>query len=125
MGDPAALDQCLQNLLSNAIKHGGGNRWVAVRARAVPTGDRAEVQISIEDKGAGIAASDLPHIFEPFYRGKAAKDDQIRGVGLGLHLVKRMVEAMGGSVTVSSRPGQGSLFTLHLPTPEEDAPAHG
>jgi two-component system phosphate regulon sensor histidine kinase PhoR len=69
----------------------------------------------VEDKGIGIPAADLPHIFEPFYRVQAVRDGQIRGVGLGLYLVKRTMEAMDGGVTVSSEVGRGTLFTLHFP----------
>jgi signal transduction histidine kinase len=74
-----------------------------------------EVQISVEDRGIGISPADLLHVFEPFYRAQSVRDGQIRGVGLGLYLVKRMMEAMGGHVSVSSRPFKGSVFTLHLP----------
>jgi signal transduction histidine kinase len=114
IGDPAALGQCLENLIGNAVKHAGANRWLAVRARTSAGPQPAEVQVAVEDKGPGIPAGDLPRVFEPFYRATAARKGQVRGVGLGLHLVKRMMEAMGGRVTVSSRPGQGSRFTLHL-----------
>jgi signal transduction histidine kinase len=76
--------------------------------------------MSVEDRGAGIPPADLPHIFEPFYRGKAARQGQLRGVGLGLHLVRRMMEGMGGRVSVSSRPGRGSTFTLHLAAQPSD-----
>jgi signal transduction histidine kinase len=54
-------------------------------------------------------------VFEPFYRAQGVRDSQLRGVGLGLYLVKRMMEAMDGRVTVSSKPSKGSVFTLHLP----------
>ncbi len=116
MGDANVLGQCLENLLNNAVKYSGANRWLGVRARTVD-GARPEVQISVEDRGRGIPAADLPHLFDPFYRSQAAREDQIRGVGLGLHLVRRMMEGMGGRVSVVSRTGQGSTFTLHLPVP--------
>jgi two-component system, OmpR family, sensor histidine kinase ArlS len=73
-----------------------------------------EVQIVVEDKGVGIPPGDLPHILEPFYRVQSARDTQISGVGLGLHLVKRMMEDMSGRVTVSSELGQGTKVILHF-----------
>ena len=82
---------------------------------AVNGKQKAEVQVSVEDKGLGIPAGDLPHIFEPFYRVQEARDGQIRGVGLGLHLVKQMMEGMGGSVSVASERSKGTRFVLHFP----------
>ena len=114
IGDSEALDQCLENLLSNTVKYASAGKWLAVRASVAEEDSRTEVRISVEDRGAGIAAADLRHIFEPFYRAKAAREGQLRGVGLGLHLVRRMMEGMGGRVSVTSRPGRGSTFTLHL-----------
>jgi signal transduction histidine kinase len=113
--DPDALSKCLENLISNAMKYSGENRWVSVRAEVAPDPLLHEVRISIEDKGIGISPSDLPHVFDPFYRGLGVRDGQVRGVGLGLYLVKRMMEAMDGGVSVSSKAGRGSVFTLHLP----------
>jgi signal transduction histidine kinase len=77
--------------------------------------ENAELQVSVEDKGMGIPAEDLAHIFEPFYRVQAARDGQIRGVGLGLHLVKRMMEGMSGGISVTSEVGRGTRFVLHFP----------
>jgi signal transduction histidine kinase len=73
------------------------------------------VRIVVEDRGRGIAAADLPHVFEPFYRGADAVARQIQGSGLGLALVRRIAEAHGGRVTVASGQGLGSVFTIHLP----------
>src|SRR4029077_7013152 len=87
---------------------------IALRALCVPDQGVPEVRISVEDKGIGISAADLPHVFEPFYRAQRVRDGQVRGVGLGLYLVKRMMESMGGRVTVSSKPYKGSIFTLHF-----------
>jgi signal transduction histidine kinase len=115
IADAEALSKCVENLVSNAMKYSGENRWIRLRAAYSARGVSPEVRISVQDKGMGISAADLPHVFEPFFRGQDAREGQIRGVGLGLYLVKRMMEAMGGGVSVSSKPSQGSTFTLHLP----------
>jgi signal transduction histidine kinase len=115
--DSTILGKCVENLISNATKYGGENRWIAVRARISQVRSRSEVQISVEDKGIGIPSADQKHIFEPFYRVQAVRDRQIRGVGLGLYLVKRMIEEMGGRITLSSEIGHGSCFVLHIPVP--------
>src|SRR5262249_19173229 len=86
-GDAAALAQCLQNLITNAVKYGQRDRWIGISATAhkqTPTGP--EIRISVSDRGPGMSETDLPHIFEPFYRGASARDAQIHGTGLGLPL---------------------------------------
>jgi signal transduction histidine kinase len=114
--DRAALRSALENLIGNALKYGGESGWVRVTAREAQTRGGREVQIAVEDRGLGIAPADLPHVFEPFYRGVEAQSRQIRGNGLGLSIVRSIVEAHGGHVTVTSAPGKGSTFTVHLPT---------
>jgi signal transduction histidine kinase len=119
MGDLVALSQCLQNLITNALKYGREQRWIGVRAGVAPHGANGrELRISISDRGIGIDPVDLPHIFEPFYRSSSAAAAQIHGTGLGLTLAKRIAEAMKGQLTVTSEPGRGSTFTLHLPCAE-------
>jgi signal transduction histidine kinase len=116
MGDLAALAQCLENLITNAVKYGGAQRWMGLRASFEENGPLGKaVQISVSDRGMGIASSDLPHIFEPFYRSSAVAAAQIRGTGLGLPLAKNIAEALNGDLTVRSVPAEGSTFTLHLP----------
>jgi signal transduction histidine kinase len=115
VADPSALGKCMENLFSNAVKYASSNHWLAVRARVVQADSNPEVQISVEDKGVGISTADLPNIFEPFYRVQSARDGQIRGVGLGLYLVKHMMEGMGGRVSVTSELGRGTFFVLHFP----------
>jgi len=123
IGDAAALRSALQNLLANAVKYGGPDRWVGVRAEQI-TGRRAEVCITVSDHGAGIPPADLPHIFEPFYRGSDAVAGQVHGNGLGLSLVRRIVTAHGGRVAVSSKPNVGTTFTLTLPVaPPQSRPS--
>ncbi len=119
MADPKALGRCLQNLMTNALKYGAAGHWMAVRAEPGSGSEAGEVLITVQDRGQGIEPGDLPHIFEPFYRGNAARASQTHGTGLGLSLAKEAAEAMGGKLTVASRPGEGSAFTLHFPAAKE------
>jgi signal transduction histidine kinase len=123
VGDAAALRSVVQNLLANAVKYGGRDRWIGIKAELVRERRQPEVRITISDHGAGIPADELPHIFEPFYRGADALSRQVHGNGLGLSLVKRIVTAHGGHVSVSTRPGSGSAFTIALPAAEPDRTA--
>jgi signal transduction histidine kinase len=123
MGDAAALRSAVQNLIANAVKYGGRDRWVGIRAEHVLDRRRSEVRITVSDHGAGIPAAELPHIFDPFYRGADAVERQIHGNGLGLSLVKRIVAAHGGRVSVTTRAGAGSSFTIALPAVPPDARA--
>jgi signal transduction histidine kinase len=116
MGDLPALSHCLQNLILNAVKYSGKNRWVGISASLYEAKNHhKQVHISVQDHGSGISSSELPHIFEPFYRSPAVVDAQIHGTGLGLAVAKRIAEAMGGRLSVTSEVGVGSTFTLHLP----------
>jgi signal transduction histidine kinase len=114
MADSQALRRAFQNLISNAIKYSGERRWIKVSARAWTSRRGPEIRISVQDRGIGIAAADLPHIFEPFYRSRSVISTDIHGTGLGLNLVKQIVEAHGGRVQVESTIGQGSTFTIYL-----------
>ncbi len=115
LADPKALGRCLQNLMTNALKYGGDGRWMGIRAQAGAGPEAGEVLITVQDRGEGIGADEIPHIFEPFYRGNAARASQVHGTGLGLSLAKEAAEAMGGRLTVTSHVGEGSAFTLHFP----------
>ncbi len=110
-GDRAALQRVIQNLVSNAIKYDGQQRWARITAQKSANA----VQISVEDRGIGMPAEELPHIFEPFYRGREAVAAQIEGSGVGLSIVKQIVDAHGGTIKVESAPGKGSTFTFSLP----------
>jgi signal transduction histidine kinase len=110
-GDPDALRRAVGNLVANARRHAGGSP-LRVRARRAGEG---EVAIEVEDGGPGIDPADLPHVFEPFYRGRRAVADQVPGSGLGLAVVRGVTEAHGGRAAVVSRPGAGATFTLYLP----------
>jgi signal transduction histidine kinase len=125
MGDLPALSHCLQNLVSNAVRYSGTSRWIGISA-SVHEGKshQKEVWISVQDHGSGINSSELVHIFEPFYRSPKVVDAQIHGTGLGLAVAKRIAEAMGGRLSVTSELSRGSTFTLHLPvTLRSDAEA--
>ena len=99
----------MQNLVANAIRHGGDGGWVGVRAAE----DRGSVAITVEDRGPGIAARDVPHLFEPFFRGRGA--ERTRGSGLGLAIVQHVAAAHGGSVEVVRPRPRGAAFTLRIP----------
>src|SRR6202007_809582 len=116
-GDKGALSQCLQNLVTNALKYGDQGRWISICASCEDTKDHRgrEVRISVLDHGKGIDLSELPQIFEPFYRSPAVVANQIHGTGLGLPIAKSLAEAMGGRISVTSEVGGGRAFTLHLP----------
>jgi signal transduction histidine kinase len=125
LGDRMTAAQCVENLITNALKYSGDERWLGIRARVVDD----FVEISVADRGIGIAAADLPHIFEPFYRSPDVRRAQIHGTGLGLALARQIAEMMGGSLTVTSQPARGSTFTLTLrvakPTAEAAPGASG
>lgn len=118
MGDAGALRRALRNLVENAAKYGGRTPWIGVRARTVGR----EVEVTVENRGPGIRREDLPHLFEPFYRGREVKAGGVPGSGLGLSVVRRIAEAHRGRVSVAAGgPGQGTAFTLHLPIAPEEA----
>ena len=108
--DRTRLRQVLANLIENAVKYSTAGGRIDVEAAAA--GDA--VAITVRDTGTGIGAADLPHVWDRLYRGDASRS--ARGLGLGLSLVKAIVEAHGGRVAVASGPGAGSAFTVTLPT---------
>ncbi|HWW62192.1 MAG TPA: HAMP domain-containing sensor histidine kinase [Thermoanaerobaculia bacterium] len=111
-GDAEALRRALQNVVENAIKYGGTPPRIDIRARQ----RKQNVAVSVEDNGMGFGETDLPHVFEPFYRGHHVVARAIPGSGLGLSLVRRIVEGHGGKASVSNRTGGGAVVTIELPT---------
>lgn len=110
-GDAEWLDQVFTNLVDNAIKHNRDTGQVWVTTRTEP----GHAVCQVTDDGPGIAASDLPHVFSRFYRADRSRSRQTGGVGLGLAIARSIVEAHGGTLTVDSLPGQGTVFTVRLP----------
>ena len=108
------LAQLLDNLIDNSVKYGPPGGPVHVRLRR----QNGEVELTVEDAGAGIAAEDLPHLFDPFFRSAAARAAGVRGVGLGLSVARRIAEAMGARLTADSGPGRGSRFSVRFPAQE-------
>jgi signal transduction histidine kinase len=103
------LARALQNLLQNAIRHTPADGTVRVEAHRGPSG----LELVVEDTGEGIAPAALDQVFEPFWRGDAARSSN--GSGLGLALAKRIVESLGGRISVHSEPARGSRFAIVLP----------
>jgi len=109
--DRTALARALTNLLDNAIKYSPDHNTIEVRVSA----DTGRVAITVRDHGVGIPASEIGHVFDRFYRGGHALAHAVKGSGLGLTLVREIVDAHGGTVRATSVPGQGSTFTIELP----------
>jgi signal transduction histidine kinase len=120
IADETRVRQCVLNLLSNGAKF-THNGVVSLDARACRIGSVPGVAISVRDTGPGIGAEQLARLFEPFVQLDASHTRAHDGAGLGLVITRRLARAMGGDVQASSKPGQGSTFTLYLPA--ESAPA--
>jgi len=116
LGDSLALRHALQNLISNAAKYGSdGANWIGISACRIGGKDTSAIEIRVADRGPGIPPDEQDQIFDPFFRGSRAVQDQVHGSGLGLSLVKRIVEAHGGSIRVKSEPMKGAEFILSIP----------
>jgi heavy metal sensor kinase len=110
-GDEAFLRQLFLIFLDNAVKYSQPNTHVRVTLRK----SNGAAEIEFHDQGAGIAPEHLPHIFERFYRGRAAAESETQSGGLGLAIAQAIVEAEGGTIQCASRPGAGATFTVRLP----------
>ena len=111
VADPIRLRQILLIVLDNALRYTPKGGAIHLEAH-----DRGStIQLKVSDTGSGIPGQHLPHIFERFYRGAAARSQSGHGSGLGLAIARGLVEAMRGSITVTSQPGQGTQVTIHLP----------
>jgi signal transduction histidine kinase len=110
-GDALQLRQVLRNLIGNAIKYtpDGGAITLSIEHQV------NKAFIKVQDTGYGIPATDLPHIFDRFYRVRNNGHDEIEGNGLGLAIVKSITQRHGGDVTVESKQGEGTCFSLTLP----------
>jgi len=109
--DSEALSRALWNLLDNAAKYSGDSRKIELRVER----DGSAISIAVRDYGLGVPVPEQRRIFQKFVRGSAAKSLGVKGTGIGLAMVRHIVEAHGGSVRVTSAPGEGSTFTIELP----------
>ena len=116
--DERRINQVLYNILTNAIRYTPENGEVCVSTQTVSLDNKNWLQISVIDTGCGIAPEDLPFIFEHFYRADQARDKKSGGSGIGLAIVKQLVEIHGGFVEAHSEVGKGSRFEVFLPIPQ-------
>lgn len=118
--DATLIEQAAVNLLDNAIKYSPEKSKITIHTQLAGN----EIQIQFIDQGIGIAAKHLPRLFERFYRVDKARSRKAGGTGLGLAIVKHIAQAHGGRVSVTSRKGHGSTFTLHIPIKKAEASEH-
>lgn len=122
LADQLAMKFAVQNLVENAMKYGTeGSNWIGIYASSSKKDNAVEVRVA--DHGPGIPADEQEHIFDEFFRGRRAVQDQVHGTGLGLNLVKRIVEAHGGTIRVLSEPSKGTQFVLSIPAISSEAAA--
>jgi signal transduction histidine kinase len=110
--DETRIRQIVSNLIENALTHTPNNGQISIEMQ----GNAEGLNTSVTDSGAGISSDDLPRIFDQFYRADQSRARATGGAGLGLTIVKRLVEAHGGDISVTSDPGQGTTFTVFLPS---------
>src|SRR5262249_14926376 len=113
VADEEALSEIFDNLIDNALKYTPEEGVIRLRWSS----DDGHCVIQVQDTGIGIPASDLPRVFERFYRVDKARSRELGGTGLGLSIVKHLVQAMHGSIGAASIVGEGTTFTIRLPKP--------
>lgn len=118
-GDFDRLEQVLNNLLDNAFRHTPTGGTIRLDARDLHDGT---IQVTVSDNGVGIAAEDLPHLFDRFYRAKQSNNGR-KGHGLGLAITREIVRAHGGEIWATSEEGRGTTFIFTLPTEQQQQPA--
>jgi signal transduction histidine kinase len=121
--DPRALESVFGNLIANAINYTPNGGAIEVKISLAPDKLKPEkIQIDVSDNGFGIEAKDIENIFKRFYRVKNEKTRFITGTGLGLPIVKGLLDELGGSIQVQSEPSRGTTFTVFLPIPAPGTP---
>ncbi|PYT22904.1 MAG: hypothetical protein DMG57_33740 [Acidobacteria bacterium] len=116
LADRVALKHAIQNLLDNAVKYGTeSNNWIGVFVASISGETGPAVELRVLDRGPGIPKEEREHVFDPFFRGRRAVEDQVHGTGLGLNLVKKIVEAHGGTIHVETGSATGTVFIVRLP----------
>jgi signal transduction histidine kinase len=126
--DPSALATVVDHLLENAVKYSPGGEPVTVALAPGPAADEAGVELSVTDRGVGMTAEETSRCFERFWQADSGDARRFSGTGIGLYIVRSLTESMGGSVSVVSAPGQGTTFTVRLPSatgPAGSAPGIG
>jgi two-component system, OmpR family, phosphate regulon sensor histidine kinase PhoR len=124
LGDRDELIRALENLVENALKYGAAGKRVDITlTRGQTRAGTPEARLSVRDYGPGIAPEHVPRLTERFYRVDVAESRAHGGTGLGLALVKHVLNRHGGRLTIESTPGQGAAFTMHLPLPTGDSGA--
>ena len=126
LGDRDELIRALENLVENALKYGAAGKRVDITlARNQTRGGAPEARLAVRDYGPGIAPEHLPRLTERFYRVDVADSRAQGGTGLGLALVKHVLNRHGGRLSIESTPGEGATFIMHLPLRTGDsAPAN-
>jgi signal transduction histidine kinase len=122
LGDAGRLERVVANLLSNAIKYSPGGGGITLTLDCPEDGEGRWAVLSVADQGLGIPAADLPHVFERFHRAGNVRD-LVPGTGVGLGTVRQIVEAHGGSVSVTSVEGQGTAVTIRVPIEPSTIPS--
>ncbi len=116
--DARRIEQAVENVLTNAVKFTPRGGSVTVRV----AGDGGRAVISISDTGVGMSAEDKQRVFDRFYRASTARENAVQGIGVGLSIVKSIVDAHGGEITIESEQGRGTTIGLSLPRTRETTP---